>query len=155
MADHSGPDDRPPDSNQDRYGLLRAFAAERDELYSQLGAARGEADRLRATLRRWQAQHGHGYRRGPANQGRWAACPGEPAALWPSTPELQPRIGWGGQDQRSCWRGSTTSRSTSWIPATAGMATSAPITPNSATPSSAATIAATSLTCTDRRITRG
>lgn len=75
MADHCGPDDRPPDPHHTVYGLLRAFAAERDELYRELGAARGEADRLRAALRRWQAQHGHCSRRGPANQGRWGGVP--------------------------------------------------------------------------------
>ncbi|MDG4789558.1 hypothetical protein O7626_27160 [Micromonospora sp. WMMD1102] len=74
MAEHPGPDDRPP-PNQDVYALLRAFAAERDELYRAVGAARGEADRLRATLRRWQARHGHCFRRGPANQGRWDGVP--------------------------------------------------------------------------------
>ena len=72
-ADPSGPDDRPPDRGREER-LFRAFAAERDELYRRLGAARGEADRLRAALRRWRAQHGHCSRRGPANQGRWGGA---------------------------------------------------------------------------------
>jgi hypothetical protein len=70
-ADRSGPDDGPPDPNREVRWLLRALAAERDELYRRLGAARGEADRLRAALRRWRARHGHCSRRCPANEGRW------------------------------------------------------------------------------------
>lgn len=69
MADHSRPDDRPSDPDNAGDRLLRALAAERDELYRKLGASRGEVDRLRAVLRRWQAEHGHCSRRGPANQG--------------------------------------------------------------------------------------
>jgi len=66
-------DRKPPDPNDDLYWLLRAFAVERDELYRQIGAAKGEADRLRATLRRWRAEHSHCFRRGPTNQGRWGS----------------------------------------------------------------------------------
>jgi hypothetical protein len=69
MADASTSPGWPPEPEEQLYWLLRALAVERDELYRRLGAARGEADRLRATLRRWQAEHGHCFRRGPANQG--------------------------------------------------------------------------------------
>lgn len=72
--DQPAPDgQKPPDLDDELYWLLRAFAVERDELYRQLGVARGEVDRLRATLRRWRAEHSHCYRRGPANHGRWGS----------------------------------------------------------------------------------
>jgi len=61
------------DPDDELYWLLRAIAVERDELYRQLGAARGEIDRLRATLRRWHAEHSRWCRRRPTNQGRWDA----------------------------------------------------------------------------------
>jgi hypothetical protein len=53
------------------YRALRALAVECDLLRREVGAARGEADRLRAALRRWHARHGGCHRRGPANQGAW------------------------------------------------------------------------------------
>lgn len=73
MADpQPGHDPAPGDVDEHLHWLLRALAVERDELYRRLGAARGEVERLRATLRRWQAQHGHCVRRGrPTNRGRW------------------------------------------------------------------------------------
>lgn len=71
MADPPTTIDWPPEPDDELYWLLRALTIERDELYRQLGAARGEADRLRVALRRWQLQHGRCLRRGRANQGRW------------------------------------------------------------------------------------
>lgn len=71
MADPPTSSDWPPEPEEEAYWLLRGFAVERDELYRQLGAAKGEADRLREALRRWQAEHGQCFRRGPANQGWW------------------------------------------------------------------------------------
>lgn len=71
MAEPAAPDGWQPEPDEEAYWLLRSFAVERDELYRQLGAARGEVERLRSTLRRWQTQHRYCVRRGPANQGLW------------------------------------------------------------------------------------
>nr|MDT0661563.1 cell division protein DivIVA [Micromonospora sp. DSM 115978] len=53
------------------YAYVAAIAAEVDRLGQDLAVARGENDRLRAALLRWQRQHAHCHRRGPANQGAW------------------------------------------------------------------------------------
>jgi hypothetical protein len=53
------------------YAYVAALAAEVDRLGRDLTAARDENDRIRAALLRWQRDHRHCHRRGPANQGAW------------------------------------------------------------------------------------